>query len=236
MCMAIVQHVFWIHLSLVQSIFLFSAKSVRLQHNKHVHLLFGGWLRKLPKKNKTKEKSFFTNFISSRDGPEKSTHTRQSWKNASRIPYICCTRTRRVVSLWYTYVISALFRTFFMSLSTWNEILHKHLLVQERKRKANSLYIAHPLSDLLTNTPHPHPVLPLSICMFTYRPDGLQVGINFGLYLKDIEHGIWQWWFTSHTHAVYMNMYSSHLLYFVKFWHKNISGKIISNKQSFGIF
>ena len=61
-----------------QNAFVFIAEFVRLQHNERAHLLFGSWFRNPPQKKEQKlwRKRFLLNFISSRDGPEKSTETR----------------------------------------------------------------------------------------------------------------------------------------------------------------
>ena len=46
------------HLSLAQNAFFLRTKSVCLQHNKCIRLLFGRWFRKTPKRMETEEREF----------------------------------------------------------------------------------------------------------------------------------------------------------------------------------
>ena len=131
--------------------FVSSAKSAHLQHIKLVCLLFGIWFRSPSKNNKSQGKKFLPNFISSRHGPKKSTETRQKWKNARGLPYICfvlwrcsvvflllstvlCLCTFSTV-LWLcnfstvlclcTFSTVLCLYTFLRSIPTWNEVVQK---------------------------------------------------------------------------------------------------------------
>ena len=58
---------------------------------------------------------------------EKETETRQGWKNARRLPYICCVLFLISGSLFL--FISALFLSFFGTILNLNKVLQKLFLV-----------------------------------------------------------------------------------------------------------
>ena len=59
------------------------------------------------------------------DGAEKSTETRQRWKNARRLPYICKNEHSRCRVVFLRFSSLPCFCTFFSSIPTWNEVLQK---------------------------------------------------------------------------------------------------------------
>ena len=75
--------------SLALNAFVPGTKNVNFQHNKRVHLQFGRWLRKTPKKDQTRGK-VSVNVLSGKDRPENGAETRQRGLKAKRLPYICC--------------------------------------------------------------------------------------------------------------------------------------------------
>ena len=115
--------------SVAQNAFVPRAKAVRLQHNKRVRLLFGRWF-KTPRERKKLGKNVSVKLHSVKDGPEKWTETRQKWKNARRLPYICCAvlqMSGNLLAFFHLCLVSVFlsgpsltemkfFRTFFLSI------------------------------------------------------------------------------------------------------------------------
>ena len=98
-------------------------KSVRLQHNKRVHLLFGIWFTN-PRKGTETRKSFCkTSFqlrMDLKKGPKQGRDERMQEDYPTSAVCFC---RRRVVLLHS--LISALFLSFFKCILNWNEVLQK---------------------------------------------------------------------------------------------------------------
>ena len=111
----------------VQNAFVPQAKSVRLQHNKHILLLFGSWLKN-PKRTDTREKSFCkTSFQLRLDGKKwpkqgKNERTQEDYCTSAVYFFRC-----HVVFLHkrYMYFIFALFLCFMRSVLNWKKVLQK---------------------------------------------------------------------------------------------------------------
>ena len=77
----------------------------------------------------TRGKKVSLKLISVKDGAEKRTETRHSWKNARRQPDICCVILQMSGSLLVFFHLCLVSAFFFSSVLNWNELLENFLLL-----------------------------------------------------------------------------------------------------------